>query len=111
VISVAEARHLLLAGVEPLPPRGLAIGNACGHVPGEDIAAGSEVFSGGQGSHMLRAMARANALAMLPDGNGVRAGGSVEVMLLDADVPGDVPGDMPGDRPRDLLRDVPGDVR
>ena len=44
--------------------------------------------AGGQGSHMLRAMAQANALALLPDGDGVRAGGSVEVMLLDPDVPG-----------------------
>jgi molybdenum cofactor synthesis domain-containing protein len=44
--------------------------------------------SGGQGSHMLRAMAQANALALLPDGAGVRAGGSVEVMLLDPDLPG-----------------------
>ena len=41
--------------------------------------------SGGQGSHMLMAMARANALALLPDGDGVRAGGRVEVLLLDAD--------------------------
>jgi molybdopterin molybdotransferase len=39
--------------------------------------------SGGQGSHQLGAMARANALAVLPDGDGVRLGGQVEVMLLD----------------------------
>jgi molybdopterin molybdotransferase len=45
-------------------------------------------LSGGQESHMLRAMAQANALALLPGGDGVRAGGSVEVMLLDPDVPG-----------------------
>jgi molybdopterin molybdotransferase len=38
--------------------------------------------SGGQGSHLLRAMALANALAILPDGDGVDAGGSVKVMLL-----------------------------
>ncbi len=38
--------------------------------------------SGGQGSHMLRAMALANALAMVPDGDGVAVGGSVSVMLL-----------------------------
>ena len=30
--------------------------------------------SGGQGSHLLRAMAMANALAVLPDGDGVEAG-------------------------------------
>ena len=38
--------------------------------------------SGGQGSHMLRAMALANALAMVPDGDGVTAGGTVSTMLL-----------------------------
>jgi molybdopterin molybdotransferase len=38
--------------------------------------------SGGQGSHLLRAMALANALALLPDGDGVEAGGSVKVVLL-----------------------------
>lgn len=41
--------------------------------------------SGGQDSHMLRAMALANALALLPDGEGVRTGERVEVMLLDAE--------------------------
>ena len=41
--------------------------------------------SGGQRSHMLMAMAKANALAMLPDGDGVQAGGRVEVLLLDTD--------------------------
>jgi molybdopterin molybdotransferase len=39
--------------------------------------------SGGQGSHQLAAMARANALAVLPDGDGVTLGGRVEVILLD----------------------------
>lgn len=38
--------------------------------------------SGGQGSHMLRAMALANALALVPDGKGVEAGEPVEVLLL-----------------------------
>jgi len=38
--------------------------------------------SGAQGSHVLSAMARANALALLPDGPGVDAGATVEVMLL-----------------------------
>jgi molybdopterin molybdotransferase len=38
--------------------------------------------SGGQGSHMLRAMALANALALVPDGDGIPAGGTVETMLL-----------------------------
>jgi molybdenum cofactor synthesis domain-containing protein len=38
--------------------------------------------SGGQGSHLLRAMALANALALLPDGDGVHAGATVKAMLL-----------------------------
>ena len=38
--------------------------------------------SGGQGSHLLRAMALANALAVLPDGAGVDANATVKVMLL-----------------------------
>lgn len=39
--------------------------------------------SGGQDSHMLRALAEANALVLLPDGDGVPIDGRVEVMLLD----------------------------
>jgi molybdopterin molybdotransferase len=39
--------------------------------------------AGGQGSHHLTAMARAQALAVLPDGDGVEAGGAVRVLLLD----------------------------
>ena len=38
--------------------------------------------SGGQASNLLRAMALANALAVLPDGDGVEAGENVNVMLL-----------------------------
>ena len=38
--------------------------------------------SGGQASNLLRAMALANALAVLPDGDGVRAGDDIEVQLL-----------------------------
>ncbi|MDQ3898471.1 MAG: molybdopterin molybdotransferase MoeA, partial [Actinomycetota bacterium] len=38
--------------------------------------------SGGQASHLLRAMALANALVVLPDGEGVDAGGTVKAMLL-----------------------------
>jgi molybdopterin molybdotransferase len=40
--------------------------------------------SGGQGSHMLAAMARANALAVLPDGDGVEAGATVTLIVLDS---------------------------
>jgi molybdopterin molybdotransferase len=38
--------------------------------------------AGGQGSHQLGAMARADALAVLPDGDGVAAGDTVAVVLL-----------------------------
>ncbi|MFP5319806.1 MAG: gephyrin-like molybdotransferase Glp [Acidimicrobiia bacterium] len=38
--------------------------------------------AGGQGSHMLGALAAGNALALLPDGNGVAAGDPVEVLRL-----------------------------
>ncbi len=38
--------------------------------------------TGAQQSHLLWAMARANALAVLPDGTGVDQGGTVQVMLL-----------------------------
>ena len=38
--------------------------------------------AGGQGSHQLSAMAEANALAVLPDGNGVESGDVVEIILL-----------------------------
>ena len=41
--------------------------------------------SGSQHSHMLRAMAHGNGLALLPDGDGVQAGERVEVLLLDPD--------------------------
>jgi molybdopterin biosynthesis enzyme len=39
----------------------------------------------GQDSHHLRAMADANSLAVLPDGDGVEAGGTVDVILTDPD--------------------------
>jgi molybdopterin molybdotransferase len=42
--------------------------------------------AGGQGSHQLSAMAAANALGVLPDGDGVVAGGEVEVLLLSDDL-------------------------
>ena len=38
--------------------------------------------SGGQGSNLLRSMALANALAFVPDGDGIDAGGDVKVSLL-----------------------------
>ncbi len=38
--------------------------------------------SGGQGSHQLGAMAVANALAIVPDGDGVAEGADVDTMLL-----------------------------
>ena len=42
----------------------------------------SASFSGGQGSHQLSAMAAANALAIVPDGDGIAAGDAVELILL-----------------------------
>jgi molybdopterin biosynthesis enzyme len=38
--------------------------------------------SGGQASNLLRAMALANALALVPDGGGIDAGADVDVLLL-----------------------------
>ena len=61
----------------------------------------------GQGSHQLRAMAEANALAVVPDGTGVTAGANLSVLLLD---PGALPatGRQPlGGGPVDAL-EVPG---
>jgi molybdenum cofactor synthesis domain-containing protein len=43
-------------------------------------------IAGGQGSHQLSAMARANGLAVLPDGPGVDAGDRVDVIVI-----GDLP--------------------
>jgi molybdopterin biosynthesis enzyme len=40
--------------------------------------------TGVQASNVLSAMALANALALIPDGEGVSAGDLVDVMLLDA---------------------------
>ena len=48
-----------------------------------DPVAGYEVRSaGGQGSHQLTAMAAANALAIVPDGDGIPPGGKITAILL-----------------------------
>ena len=39
-------------------------------------------FSGGQGSHQLSAMAAANALAVIPNGEGIKTGDPVDLLLL-----------------------------
>jgi len=39
--------------------------------------------AGGQESHLLRAMALANALALVPDGDGIPPGGDVDLLLLE----------------------------
>ncbi len=39
-------------------------------------------FSGGQGSHQLSAMAAANALAVIPNGDGIKAGEPVDLLLF-----------------------------
>ena len=46
---------------------------------GSELAAHS---ISGQGSHMLAAMARSNALAVLPDGEGCQPGDPVDLLLL-----------------------------
>jgi molybdopterin biosynthesis enzyme len=38
--------------------------------------------SGGQASNLLRSMALANALAVVPDGDGIEEGADVETILL-----------------------------
>ncbi len=38
--------------------------------------------SGQQGSHQLSAMAAANALAIIPDGDGIETGGAVKILVL-----------------------------
>jgi len=43
---------------------------------------------GGQGSHQLAAAADANALALVPDGDGAAAGSTVNALLLSGDDPG-----------------------
>ena len=48
----------------------------------DDAGAWAVRSAGGQGSHHLTAMAAANALAVLPDGDGVAPGEHVSVMLL-----------------------------
>ena len=57
-------------------------------VKGNFIAGFRVEPSGGQGSHMSLAMARADGLALVPDGSGIAAGASVDVLLLDDTVPG-----------------------
>jgi molybdopterin biosynthesis enzyme len=42
--------------------------------------------AGGQGSHQLSALAAANALAVLPDGDGADDGELVEVIPFDATI-------------------------
>jgi len=60
------------------------------HIVGVVARAGADavvraVPAGEQGSHRLSAMAAANALAIVPDGDGIRCGDVVDVLLLDPD--------------------------
>jgi molybdopterin molybdotransferase len=43
-------------------------------------------LAGGQASHQLRALARADGLALVPDGDGLKAGEQADVWVLDTDV-------------------------
>jgi hypothetical protein len=54
-------------------------------VPGGD--GGLEVGAAAGQESQFRAMAGANALAVLPDGEGAKAGEAVEIMLLDTALP------------------------
>jgi molybdenum cofactor synthesis domain-containing protein len=65
--------------------------------------------AGRQGAHMLRAMADADALALLPDGDGVPPGGRVEVLLLRTDCLGLLPADCLGLLPADCLGLLPAE--
>lgn len=49
--------------------------------PGDDGRSYARL-AGGQSSHQLSALAAADGLALIPDGDGLRAGASVDVMLL-----------------------------
>ena len=82
-------RRVKAAAAEPLPRRPdgkIHFARVRWHW--EDSGAGGEnggyivSSAGGQGSHQLSAMADANGLAVLPDGDGIPAGGKVELILL-----------------------------
>ena len=86
-------RRVKAAAAEPLPRRPdgkthFARVRWQWHESTEDRGAGGESGSyivssaGGQGSHQLSAMADANGLAVLPDGDGISEGGKVELILL-----------------------------
>ena len=64
---------------EALPAGPTARSTSCGwwSTADGDGAGVRPCVVGGQGSHQLAPMARANALAVLPDGDGVAAGGPV----------------------------------
>jgi molybdopterin molybdotransferase len=52
----------------------------------DDVGAWHVHVNEGQESHQLHSMAEANALVLLPDGSGVRAGEQVSTMLIDPDL-------------------------
>ena len=82
-------RRVKAAAAEPLPRRPdgkIHFARVRWHW--EDSGTGGESggyivsSAGGQGSHQLSAMADANGLAVLPDGDGIPEGGKVELILL-----------------------------
>jgi molybdopterin biosynthesis enzyme len=86
---MAGHRHLDRLTVSAIAPEGLRR-RADGKIhfvrviATQDDGVGWSVRSvGGQGSHQLAAMAAANALAVVPDGDGVAPGASVRTMLLE----------------------------
>jgi molybdopterin biosynthesis enzyme len=76
-IAVKPGRHV---AVSRLPDTGTLIFG----LPRNPVAAlvSYELFMRPALSHLLRAMAAANALALLPDGDGVQAGEPVQILLL-----------------------------
>jgi len=82
---VLERPALLARTEEPLPRRSDGKLHLVRVVAHADAGGRLQVRpSGGEGSHLLHMMALANALALLPDGEGVGAGEDVRVLLLDA---------------------------
>ena len=61
-----------------LSRRGFAVTSRVAHPDGRYRVRSS----GGQASNLLRSMALANALAILPDGDGVDMGADVQVLFL-----------------------------
>ena len=79
-----DAPMIPAVAAEPLPRRNddkVHFARVSASVSGDGVVLVRS--AGGQGSHQLSTMAGANALAVLPAGDGVAAGGAVDLLLLD----------------------------